>query len=394
MTRPLVVIGFADALAAPEAAWSLRDAGYDVVAFAHAGSRPPARRVRGLALEPVTAPQDDADAAVRDVERLLARLRPAAVLPLDDAALWTLARTALPAGSVLAGPVGAQAELALDKRLQLAAARDAGFDVPPTHVLDEPAELPAEAPLPCVIRPALAVAARDGRLRDAKAHVCRDAAQARAALAALAGAGPLLLQPLVRGIGGGVFGLARADGVAAWSAHRRVRMMNPEGGGSSACAAVAPSAAERDACARLLGAAAWRGPFMVELLRDGERTWFVELNGRLWGSLALARRRGLEYPAWTVDDTLGRPGPCAQPPAGLDGVVCRNAGRELAHLLFVLGGRAAPGDAPGRLRTLRAVLRVGRDERWYNWRRGEPGVFLDDTVQTAAGVVRRALARR
>ena len=28
--------------------------------------------------------------------------------------------------------------------------------------------------------------------------------------------------------------------------------------------------------------------------------WFVELNGRPWGSMALARRQGLEYPAWQV----------------------------------------------------------------------------------------------
>ena len=42
------------------------------------------------------------------------------------------------------------------------------------------------------------------------------------------------------------------------------------------------------------------------LLRDGEGTaWFMELNGRAWGSMALARRLGHEYPRWAVQAALG-----------------------------------------------------------------------------------------
>ena len=41
--------------------------------------------------------------------------------------------------------------------------------------------------------------------------------------------------------------------------------------------------------------------FMIELLRDRTgKVWFVELNGRPWGSMALSRRQGFEYPAWHV----------------------------------------------------------------------------------------------
>ena len=45
----------------------------------------------------------------------------------------------------------------------------------------------------------------------------------------------------------------------------------------------------------------WRGMFMLEFLRAKDGTaWFMELNGRPWGSMALARRSGLEYPAWAL----------------------------------------------------------------------------------------------
>ena len=53
--RP-VLIGFADALAAPETAWSLLEAGTPVVAFARRGSRPPLRRSSAIALAEVAPP--------------------------------------------------------------------------------------------------------------------------------------------------------------------------------------------------------------------------------------------------------------------------------------------------------------------------------------------------
>lgn len=46
--RPLVLMGFAEALAAIETAWSLQAADFKVVAFCPAGNRPALRHVRGL----------------------------------------------------------------------------------------------------------------------------------------------------------------------------------------------------------------------------------------------------------------------------------------------------------------------------------------------------------
>jgi hypothetical protein len=107
--------------------------------------------------------------------------------------------------------------------------------------------------------------------------------------------------------------------------------------------------------------------------------------------MALARRCGLEYPAWAVLQTLD---PAFQPPvpARLDaGITCRHLGRDLVHLLMVVRGprSRALERWPSRWRTARDVLRVGRGERFYNWRAGEPGVFVHDTVQTVVEQVRR-----
>ena len=131
--RPRVLVGFADALAAIESAWSLLDDGFDVVAIARRGRRPALARVAGVKVVSVTAPEDDVKATLADLSRVVADVRPAAVLPLDDHAVWLVDRLAVDDVTVpVAGPLGRLADLALDKRTQLAAAAEAGLAVPAT----------------------------------------------------------------------------------------------------------------------------------------------------------------------------------------------------------------------------------------------------------------------
>ena len=202
------------------------------------------------------------------------------------------------------------------------------------------------------------------------------------------GRGPMLLCKLHSGTGVGPFlawqlrhGVQRVE-----LAHRRLRMMNPHGSGASACAAVTDLDCASQAAGELfLASCNWRGLFMIELLRDHSgKLWFIELNGRSWGSMALARRAGLEYPAWTVQLAL-QPAATINVPAQRDGsLVCRHLGRELVHLLFVLRGSKSRAltDWPSFWSTCFKVLRVRRNERWYNWRSDDRRVFVSDTLST------------
>jgi predicted ATP-grasp superfamily ATP-dependent carboligase len=386
---PVVIVGFADALAAAEVCWSLQHAGFSVVAFCREGDRPALRRLRDVRLVTVTAPESDASRAVADIVALARSTGAAAIMPLNDSAVWLLDAASGDLTAKVAGPIGEAARLALDKGRQLEAARAAGYRVPLT-LTDDTEGLLDVAPYPCVVKPALAIAHRDGRLVSGPVRKCADRTELQAALRELEGTGRLLIQEHVAGRGEGIFGLAADDGIGQWSGHRRVRMMNPAGSGSSACVSIPIEPEVRDPAQRLLEGAGWRGLFMVELLRDPSgHAWFMEINGRAWGSMALARRSGLEYPAWAVQDLLGLP----RTP-GADGVVqpivCRHLGRELVHLMFVLRGpRTAAGSElwPTRLQTLRALLRVGPRDRWYNWERGSTGFFLADAMQTVARAV-------
>lgn len=392
-SRP-VLIGSAGALAAPEAAASLLAAGLAVVAFAPRGSRPALRRDRRVQIVELTRPEDDAEAAVAELGALASACGAAALMPLDDAAVWLCDRVADERRLSVVGPTGSRARLALDKRLQIAAAAAAAFAVPDTRECVTRDELLAVDAFPLICKPALAVAEREGRLMRGSARVCADARELLAAVDDLVG--PTLVQPWVPGTGEGLFGLATGGEVVHWSAHRRLRMVNPQGSGSSACVSIPADPALVEAGARMIREVGWDGLFMLEFLRDRDGTpWFMELNGRTWGSLALARRAGLEYPAWAARDALGLGGPPSPVARGEDPLVCRHLGREVVHLMSVMRGprSTALSEWPSRRESLRAVARVRRDERWYNWSARRPGVFVQDTLQTVLEPVVKRVAR-
>jgi len=288
----------------------------------------------------------------------------------------------------LAGPQGACAELALRKDLQIRKAAEAGFNVPKAlmaRTAKEIFDFCGADLFPVILKPSECVPVRENHIQGCKKWICANRGELEGAVAEWAESVPLLVQPFVAGVGEGVFGLAAPEGVRAWSAHRRLRMMNPQGSGSSACISQAAPEDVRSKVEALIRATGWRGLFMVELLRDhAGKAWFVELNGRPWGSMSLCRRQGLEYPAWQVQLALDVRSPAGREASFTPGVVCRNAGREFLHLLFVLRGpkSKALNGWPPLGKTLTDVLRVRREDTWYNWRREDPKVFFADSFNT------------
>lgn len=393
-----ILIGFADSLAAIESAWCLADEGYEVIAFARRGSRPALARSKAVRIVYITAPEEDALSSSADLTAVARVTQAAVLLPLDDHAIWLCdhidpqpalawpqngTRQGALAGAlgqaVVAGPLGQRAALALDKREQLRCAEAAGFMVPGSADADRD-EPPGEGPW--MVKPALAVELRGRQLHRPTGRIAATREQIRDAVAVIGG--PAIVQPLISGTGEGVFGLATATGAAVLSAHQRIRMMNPRGSGSSACRSI-PVAEELARPVReFISASGWHGLFMIELLRDQcGMPWFMELNGRAWGSMALSCGRGLAYPAWAVRATLD-PDFTPEEPADMPHLVARHLGREIVHM----GAVVTRGGAP-RLATLRDVLTLRRHDHWYNWRPGQAGVFAADTWATVHGQQRR-----
>ena len=313
---------------------------------------------------------------------------PRFLFPLDDKAVWLGNRARLEKGWLLAGPSGSAAELALNKCIQTQMARDAGFPVPNTAIVRTAGEIEAfiaAEGYPVILKASECVPIREGRVRSCKKWICANPTELQRAFTEWREHNALIVQPFVTGIGEGVFGLAAEDGIRALSAHRRLRMMNPQGSGSSACMSQSVPEDLRPHVEEFIRRTNWRGLFMIECLRDGEgKAWFVEFNARPWGSMSLARRQGLEYPAWQIQLLLDPESPAGlNAPTG-DGVICRHAGRELMHLLFVLKGpnSQALDSWPSFWKSAGAVLHISPTDTLYNWRGEDPQVFFADCWST------------
>ncbi|MGA8365335.1 MAG: hypothetical protein WB709_12570, partial [Solirubrobacteraceae bacterium] len=89
-----VLVGFADALAAPEAAASLLQAGYRVASFSRRGRTVALRRMRGVEILEVTAPEDDLQACSAEVAAIAGAYD--AIMPLDDQAVLVCDRGLAP----------------------------------------------------------------------------------------------------------------------------------------------------------------------------------------------------------------------------------------------------------------------------------------------------------
>jgi hypothetical protein len=131
---------------------------------------------------------------------------------------------------------------------------------------------------------------------------------------------------------------------------------------------------------------------MVEYRHDPEtgRYWLMEINGRFWGSLPLARECGAHF-AWEGyrRRILEERDEAPPPRAGLRTRYMIPETRRLARLLF---GRAAIADPFFRARPLRdlASYLIGFLDprmRYYVFSPSDPGPFLADMKAALAKAV-------
>ena len=366
------------------AARSLVRAGWDVGVAARGGGRAlslagVSRGVRRLRLR--TDPFVDPAGYAVEIADLVRRLGVRVVLPVTDASVEAIldGRQRLPPSAVLPFPDLATYRRASNKADMLAAARDAGLAIPETILVAHAGEqLPDRDFFPAVLKPHRSVAGG----RRFGAQFVDTAEQCGTALRELAGAAfPVLLQRRIRGRGEGLFVLRWNGRVVAEFAHRRLREKPPEGGVSVYRESIALDSDLAAAGRRLLEALDWQGVAMIECKRDeaSARHVFMEINGRLWGSLQLAIDAGVDFPRLLVSCALGG----SVPPVThyRVGVRSRWFWGDVDNLYLQLRNG---GGARGKLAALRDFLRAGlrrkgtREEVW-RWR--DPAPFLLESLQ-------------
>ena len=268
-----------------------------------------------------------------------------ALLPLRDRDIVEAAALGDTIGGArnLGAPAAAAAWV-MDKARTFEAARAAGIDVPRSWQPAGADEGPPFACRPVVLKWAdplqLAGALAAAGLPDLKAEYCADRASLRRALGRYRAIGRFpLVQEYVRGRGLGQTLYMENGRATLRFQHERVHEWPPAGGVSSLCRAVPLDrhAEQMRLSEALLAAIGWEGYAMVEYRHDeaSGRYALMEVNGHLWGSLALSSACGAEF-AWEAyrRRVLGQRDPAPAPRTDL---AARDLVKETRRLVRLFG---------------------------------------------------------
>ncbi|HEX3092203.1 MAG TPA: ATP-grasp domain-containing protein [Candidatus Angelobacter sp.] len=205
-------------------------------------------------------------------------------------------------------PCNEALDIALDKEQTWKLARDLGVPVPASILFSSTAKIGLAEQFPVVLKPARSKVMLAGELRTLAVAVVKNEAERQEHLRRWLPFTPVQQQQYVSGRGVGVEMLFN-QGKKIWHfAHERVHEYPLSGGASSYRRSIVPPAKMLLDAERLLTALKWHGVAMVEFKMDAKgQYWLMEINPRLWGSLALSIDAGVDFPAGLLQIARGQP---------------------------------------------------------------------------------------
>jgi predicted ATP-grasp superfamily ATP-dependent carboligase len=253
-----------------------------------------------------------------------------------------------------------------DKLATLELARSVGVPLPRSELVNTTREALAAAPSlgwPVVLKPRSTSVYQDGRfVEHYEVSYAENARALSEQMGQLEGRSDVLLQEYYPGEGHGVELLVERGRPRAAFQHRRLREVPITGGASSFRESVALDPVLYDYAVRLLAELDWTGLAMVEFKLGTQGPLLMEINGRIWGSLPLAVKCGMDFPARMAELYLGDlPERNGAPDTGYElGVRSRNLDLEVIWLGSALRGNHGYHliPTPGRRQALAVALRL------------------------------------
>ena len=243
----------------------------------------------------------------------------------------------------LAAPAALDAARDKDTTMRLAARL--GLPTPKTvlvHTAAEAREQAGHLGWPVVLKPqASRVFGPDGTVRELSVAYAGGFAGLERHMRAFEGLSPVLLQRYHAGHALGVEMLTHEGRPLAAFQHRRLREVPITGGASAFRESVPVDPVLYGHASRLLGELRWTGLAMVEFKQGDDGPVLMEINGRIWGSLPLAVRSGMDFPAKMAELFLSGP-PSADVPVDRRytiGVRSRHLELDLVWIASVLRRR-------------------------------------------------------
>jgi predicted ATP-grasp superfamily ATP-dependent carboligase len=213
------------------------------------------------------------------------------------------------------GELGCQSPLVNNETMRLAAdkseliklSQQLGIAVPLSQTLEKKTDLNLDAleiPFPVVIKPSRSRVMIDGKWIFTSVSYAKDKDEL---LDILNNTDkqlyPIILQERVSGKGLGAFYCYDNGVCTAKFSHRRIREKPPSGGVSVLRESVQIDPIVDEQSQSLLSQLNWHGVAMVEYKYDQKNNipYFMEVNGRFWGSLQLAIDAGVDFPNMLVN---------------------------------------------------------------------------------------------
>jgi protein-tyrosine-phosphatase/predicted ATP-grasp superfamily ATP-dependent carboligase len=221
------------------------------------------------------------------------------VIPATDVSLLVLRALGEdePARRKAVLPRNAALDVALDKDATRELGERLGVPVPASELIAQGAAVPPCERYPVVLKSIRSRVLIDGENRRLAAVIARDAAERERVLCRWLPYTSVQQQEYAIGHGFGIEMLFDRGRLAWQFAHERIHEVPLTGGGSSYRRSITPPRSLAAMAERMLAALNWHGVAMVEF--RGSRTLgfrLMEINPRLWGSLALAIDCGVDFP--------------------------------------------------------------------------------------------------
>jgi predicted ATP-grasp superfamily ATP-dependent carboligase/peptidoglycan/xylan/chitin deacetylase (PgdA/CDA1 family) len=330
-------------------------------------------------------PLSDPDGFIEDIIAAAKKLpEPPILFSSSDATMLLISRNRDRLGAFIKVllPSSDSVELASDKRSAARAARELNIPTVPeysigttdSNILADASALRADIknlnlPYPVVIKPAHTASWAGRGYSGTAAIVTGEDELVQQAMQMRIGSGELpVVQKFVQGGEYGVEVLAKDGEILALAAHKRTRSLSPRGGASTVKVTIEPSLKMIEYTEAFINRVKWSGVAMLEFKEDASTgaLYFLEMNGRFWGSLPLAVAAGAGFPLWYYEFAQGQEPAVAVAQAG---VTSRHLWGDAQWLVRVLFARDPMRKTlyPSRLRALRDFCKAGYKPDVWSW---------------------------
>jgi predicted ATP-grasp superfamily ATP-dependent carboligase len=310
------------------------------------------------------------------------------IIPVTDLTIYPLLkmRKEFEAVSRLAIPDDEQLAIVSDKYRTMCLAQEWDVPVPKTILVNtarEALEHAKELQWPIVLKPQISkLLNSDHRIKSLHVTYANSESELKCAMQELEGVCSVLLQSFYAGSGVGIELLAHEGTLLAVFEHKRRREIPVSGGASSYRESVALEPELVDYASRMIKALSWTGLAMVEFKSGIHGAKLMEINGRVWGSLPLAVKSGVDFPALLASCYLDR---IPSPPSNLNtnyrlGVRSRDIHKDFLWIASVLlQKRDFPFlEIPKRQKAIKAILGYMNPKRkfdLFSWDDPMPAVY-------------------